>query len=93
MYLLHNDIQEAEEYLKKFSWWDNLNCARKVALIDMYHNLGATRFNQFRKMIKAISEKNYEKASDEMLDSRWAVQVGNRAYELSDIMKKGELII
>jgi len=93
MYLLHNDIQEAVEFLKKFSFWDELNCARRVALIDMYHNLGSTKFNQFKKMIKALYEKDYEKASIEMLDSRWAVQVGNRAYELADIIKKGEMVI
>ena len=41
-------------------------------------------------MSNAIHEGNFEAASLEMMDSRWARQVGNRAKKLSDAMKSGE---
>jgi len=41
-------------------------------------------------MWNAIHEKKFDAAGREMLDSRWAKQVGSRAVKLSDAMKKGE---
>ena len=37
-------------------------------------------------MIKALKEQEYSKAAYEMLDSKWAVQVGYRAEQLSAMM-------
>jgi hypothetical protein len=37
----------------------------------------------------AIIEHQYNLAADEMLDSKWAKQVPNRALELSEMMRKG----
>jgi lysozyme len=39
-------------------------------------------------MLAALEDKNYPEASKEMLDSKWARQVPNRARELSEIMLK-----
>jgi len=41
-------------------------------------------------MIAAIKAKNFTLASEEMLDSKWATQVGNRAVTLSHLMKAGK---
>ena len=41
-------------------------------------------------MIAAIRDDNYSLASIEMLDSKWARQVGGRAKELAAIMKSGK---
>jgi hypothetical protein len=38
----------------------------------------------------AIHDLNFEAASFEMTDSKWARQVGNRAHKLSEAMRKGE---
>jgi hypothetical protein len=40
-------------------------------------------------MLKACELKNYTLASQEMLTSLWARQVGNRAKTLAKIMEKG----
>jgi lysozyme len=34
-----------------------------------------------------LKERDYKKAADEMLDSRWAKQTPNRAKELAEIMR------
>ena len=49
------------------------------------------RLKLFKNMWSAIHRKDYERAADEMLDSRWAEQVKGRATRLSDIMRTGEL--
>jgi hypothetical protein len=41
-------------------------------------------------MWNAIYEGNFDAASVEMMDSRWARQVKSRAKKLSDAMKSGE---
>ena len=55
----------------------------------MAFNMGQTRLQGFRRMLLAISMENWDEAASQMLDSRWAVQVGNRARELSQMMKEG----
>ena len=41
-------------------------------------------------MLAAMEQGDYQTAAKEMLASKWAVQVGRRAVELSKIMQTGE---
>jgi len=68
----------------------NLSQSRQDVLINMAYNLGIDGLMKFRKMWLAIHDKDFDRAAYEMLNSRWAKQVGNRAIELSDAMRKGE---
>ena len=68
---------------------DRLDEARFYVILDMAYNMGVPRLRKFKKMWEAIGEKDWENASYEMLDSLWARQVGNRATELSQVMKSG----
>ena len=56
-------------------------------LVNMAFNLGRTRLGRFVNMIKRVNEGNYKKAADEMVDSRWYNQVGNRSIELENWMR------
>jgi lysozyme len=88
--LCSNDIIDSiADLIEHVADYEELNYARKIVLIDMVFNLGITRFLKFKKFIQAVEEKDFEKASIEMLDSLWAKQVGKRATELSAIMKSG----
>ena len=58
-------------------------------IVDMAFNLGVPRLSNFKKMWAAIHENNFEEAAKEMLDSRWARQVGRRAIELARWMRTG----
>jgi lysozyme len=90
-YLLSNDITRCMRELKtEYSWFGDLDDARAEAITNVFLNLGATRFRQFKKAIAAMSVGNYDLAATEFLDSLWARQVGNRALELTDIIKTGE---
>ncbi len=69
-----------------------LNQVRQYVLVDMCFNLGIMRLLGFKKMLAAVTQGDYERASAEMLDSKWARQVGKRAKKLAKMMKRGELV-
>tara|TARA_R100001129_G_C5305043_1_gene243558 strand:- start:581 stop:1111 length:531 start_codon:yes stop_codon:yes gene_type:complete len=56
-------------------------------LVDMAFNLGLTKLNKFVEMRKALLKGDYNKAADEMIDSKWYNQVGNRSKRLVDMMR------
>tara|TARA_R110000822_G_scaffold310314_1_gene442566 strand:- start:210 stop:641 length:432 start_codon:yes stop_codon:yes gene_type:complete len=90
-FMLDNDIIICEnELTQSFDWYTDLDDIRKRVLIDMTFNLGMPRLKKFSKMISAIEEKEWTLASKEMLNSKWANQVGNRANRLSEMMEIGE---
>jgi len=89
-YLLDNDIHEAISDLERtYPWFELLNDVRQRVLVNMRFNMGMTRLSSFRLMLRAMANNEYKKASEEMLDSKWARQVGNRANRLAKIMETG----
>jgi len=86
-FLLLNDISKVQTRLKKISWFNKLSENRKIVILNMTFNIGTSGLLKFKNMIKAIKQKDFKKASQEMLNSKWAVQVKSRAKELSKIMK------
>lgn len=89
--ILQEDIAEAVSELDRvFPQWRDLNEPRQQVLIDMMFNLGAPKLLTFHKFMAALLEQDYAKAADEMLDSKWADQVGSRAIRLSEMMRTGE---
>ena len=86
-YLALNDITIVEnELCRVHSCVEELDGVRQLILMDMAFNMGVPRLCKFKKMWNAIHEQNFEAASLEMMDSRWARQVGGRAKKLSDAM-------
>lgn len=56
-------------------------------LVNMAFNLGRTRLSKFKNMVAAVNAKDYEKAAEEMIDSKWYRQVKTRGVELVEIMR------
>ena len=67
----------------------NLNDARKIVLINMLYQLGLQGVKRFKNMRKAIVDKDWQKAGEEMLDSKWHKQTPNRCERLAKIMREG----
>ena len=88
-FLLENDVNAVIAKIKPLLPWGDLCPARQAVCANMAFNLGSYGFSKFKNMIKAINEQFYEKASVEMMDSRWARQVSNRANELAIQMHSG----
>jgi len=87
--LLLNDVNEIIELIKPNLPWAKLCSARQAVCVNMAFNLGVSGFLKFKNMILALNDAYYEKAAVEMLDSRWAKQVTNRAQELAIQMNLG----
>lgn len=85
--LLLNDLEVSTEEAKKFEFYSYLTSNRQDVIVEMIFNLGLTRFKNFKKTIKAIENKDFAAAADEMLNSAWASQVGQRAITLSNKMR------
>jgi len=91
-FLLANDIDIVEEELRNaHPCIDRLDDVRIRVVLDMAFNMGVPRLCKFKNMWAGIHDGDYIRASAEMLDSRWATQVGQRATRLSEAMKTGEL--
>lgn len=89
--LLKNDVAKVREKLvNNFDAFLSLSPERQAVLENMAFNLGFDGLMRFKKTIAAIEAGDYRKASVEMLDSKWAKQVGYRAVELSDQMRESE---
>jgi len=91
MAMLSNDISRViGELERRIPAFASLNEVRRRVLIDMGFNLGSNRLMKFRRMLAALEAGDYAQAAVEMLDSRWARQVGNRAVSLKNMMETGE---
>lgn len=89
--LLENDVELHKEELEAaFPIVTQLDGVRYYVLLDMAFNMGIPRLSKFVKMWAAIESKNYFRAADEMLDSKWARQVGQRARTLATQMETGK---
>lgn len=85
--LLENDIKYVMAALDiEMPWWRHMSEIRQLVIADMCFNLGMTKLKGFRKALEAMEEGRWGDAAREMLDSRWAVQVGSRAHRLARMM-------
>lgn len=90
-YLLENDIARCEMELERsFDWYDDLDDVRKQAIINLCFNIGITSLRKFKNANQAMAEKSFSSASLHYMDSKWAKQVGKRAYEICYMIKTGE---
>jgi len=90
--MLANDIDKVVRELETVDEYVALDCIRQTVIANMTVNMGFRGVMQFKRMWAAIGRCDYEKAAKEMLKSKWRRQVGNRAIELAEIMRTGEVV-
>tara|TARA_R110000868_G_C10972576_1_gene770491 strand:+ start:25661 stop:26059 length:399 start_codon:yes stop_codon:yes gene_type:complete len=88
-YLFDNDFARCERELAPYPWYVNQPQNVQDALMNMCFNLGIGRLLGFRKMITALTVKDYTTAAMEALDSKWASQVGQRAKDVALMIRQG----
>lgn len=80
-------VSDAEQFVGS-DVFNKLSPDRKQALIDMSYNLGLTRLNKFQKMRQAIIDNDFNRAGEELLDSKYATEdVPNRAKKNYNLMR------
>jgi lysozyme len=89
-FLLTQDLYRADMTARTlFPGFERLSDARKAVLVNMAFNLGQTRLAGFQRLREAVKEQDWEQAAAELLDSKWATQVGQRAVRLANQMRQG----
>ena len=86
-YLLRNDIERTIEECKQWDWFDDLDPNRQSVMVQLCFQLGRPRLSNFKRMLSALADQDYEAAAIELLDSRFASQVPARANRLADRLR------
>ena len=88
--LLSNRINNAVKDVEKLLGYDviiDLSDKQKDSLYELMYWIGLPRFSKFVRMIKALRSHNWNKASEEMMDSQLGVNYKTRANRLSSALK------
>lgn len=86
---LIEDLEAANRKAATLAGFHSLSQNRKDVLIEMCFNLGLTRLLKFSRTLASIAGGHYDRAADEMLESKWAKQVGQRARTMAEKMRQG----
>ncbi len=93
MILLEDDINTIKSLAtRQWPWISTLSEPRKAVLFNMAFNMGVGGLITFIHFLDYVKEGMYDKASQAMLQSLWAKQVGERATRLSQQMESGEWV-
>lgn len=86
--LLTYDINLAMEDLSLYlPDWQDLPSEVQLALISLSFNLGRRRLFGFKKLKHALQNQDRITAAAELLDSKWARQVGKRAGHMAGLIR------
>ena len=90
--MLEQDIVDCEQRLidEIPQIYTKLDEVRQSVLLNMCFNLGIKGLLEFKNTLAFIDAGDWERAANGMLASKWAKQVGMRAIELSELMRKGK---
>ena len=81
--LFDKDIQiTIDECEQLFGNFQDLREQVQQILANMMFNLGRPRLSKFRKLCKAVAERNWKECAIQMEDSKWHKQVTKRADRL-----------
>ena len=70
-----------------YSDFYELPAEAQLVIGNMMFNLGRSRLSKFRGMKAGVDARDWQKAADEMVDSRWYAQVPERAKRLVERMR------
>ena len=88
--LCRNDISKCITQLRQHvPFFDKLDKERKYALIDLCYNMGIKTLLTFKKTLANIGCGNYKIAAEQLLQSKYAKQVGDRALRIAKLIETG----
>ena len=65
---------------------DDLPEIAQQVIVNMAFNMGRPRLSKFKNFIAGVNDRDWTRAAEEMMDSRWADQVGARATRLRNLI-------
>lgn len=90
--ILANDVEQCKVLMTQLiRGFEDFDDERQYALIDMCFQLGARGVSNFKKMLSAMREGDWNKASKECLDSKYAKKdTPTRAKRIAYLIKTGK---
>jgi len=86
--VFESDVQiTLDECQRLYDDFDDLPEECQLIIANMMFNMGRPRLSQFKGMKAGVDARDWNKAADEMVDSRWYKQVTNRADRLVTRMR------
>ena len=87
MQMLEEDIDIVfNELTQKLPWFDEMPEVVQECLVDLGFNLGVPRLMQFQLTLGFLQAHKWQEAAEELLRSRYATQVPNRANEIAEMI-------
>jgi lysozyme len=91
--LLDNDVQEMRQTLiARLPWFTSLDIPRQGVILNMAFNMGFEGLEKFPKFLMACAQGDFPTAAEEMHNSLWDREVGQRAIRLEEQMRTGEWV-
>lgn len=88
--VLFDDIDQCKTLISQIiKGFDEFDDERQYAILDMCFQLGVLGVSKFKKMLEAMRLGDWEKASEECLNSRYAKQTPKRAERIARLIKTG----
>ena len=88
--ILEEQMQEnAVEVINHLPWSKGLDEVRRAVLTNVTFNVGLGGLLKFEKMLAAMEANDWATAAKELLDSKYAGQVGLRAERLAEQIRSG----
>ena len=82
--MLMDDLLDAQLIRRvRFPWTETLSEPRQAAFVNLIFNLGGGGLNTFKKFLVAAQAAEWDVAAAELLDSKYAQQVGERAVRIA----------
>ena len=83
-------IQSALAWARtNLGYFYSLTPNRQRAVVEMIYQLGVHGFLSFKSMRNNLSLDFYDKAADDMLNSKWNQQTPSRCHRLASLMRAG----
>lgn len=89
--LFERDYRRAEEdaHVLLRGAWESLNEVRRAVFIDMVFNMGKRSVSRFIRVIRFTMMARYKEAAMQLMQSRYAQQVPNRAKRNASMLETG----
>ena len=84
--LFNHDIQKVLLQLQDLSFFKNLTFCQQYVLISMTFNMGYDGLIKFQHFLNALENKCIQTAKDELKNSLWYKQVGDRGQKLVNMI-------
>lgn len=80
-------VRSNQAELSRYHWYSELSFARQCAIQDMAYTMGVAGVLEFHEMMAALVARDWKRARDEVIASKWHDEAPSRAAEIAAILE------